>query len=658
MDVLHTGANGIRSQSSASFSVVDIDAANGDAALRFQKAGAATEKAADCDQKVTAPGHGAVALAQNATPPAAPAPAADLNAASAARKALRDRLAAETDPTVRRALIEALGVQRDPGAMKAFMDIALDEKADAEFRDTAINAVVNIGGDDAKKTIAQLAGAPLSPAATRKVIQAAGELKVLDAAPALVAHLADENAGNREAAAKALAALGPKSGAVDGLIVALADKEAKVQTAAVEALGSFKDKRALPALLEFSKSKRARRETINAVAAMPDTMSLAFLVDALREKGGGERRSALAALKKMRAEAWPLIEENLASGRIPAEFAPEIRAAFDSGVIAKWKMIGPFENVWEAVHPPETDALAGGDFLKRKTVNAEGKEVGWTDVGADNEGHVDLGKVFKTSGMVCAYAFAAIESPAEADAKLLCGSDDQIAVWLNGRKVHDSGAGSRGFNADQDDVAIHFTKGSNALLVKIGNVGGGWEFAVRIPGVDGAVFTPRTEAAPDAKQRAFALALKPDGSWQNPGNARRGEKIFHDKDGPLGGLCATCHRVGAYGGDIGPNLSLVGSVYKRADLLTSIMEPSKTIALGFEQVMVETKGGDTFTGALRQETGEALTVTGADGQPHIVTKADVKTRTPIAASLMPPGLTLALKPEDFADLLAYLESLH
>ena len=40
LDVLHTGANGIRSQSSGSFSVVDIDAANGDAALRFQKAGA------------------------------------------------------------------------------------------------------------------------------------------------------------------------------------------------------------------------------------------------------------------------------------------------------------------------------------------------------------------------------------------------------------------------------------------------------------------------------------------------------------------------------------------------------------------------------------------------------------------------------------------
>jgi hypothetical protein len=39
LDVQHGGATGIRSQSTATFSVIDIDAANGDAALRFQKAG-------------------------------------------------------------------------------------------------------------------------------------------------------------------------------------------------------------------------------------------------------------------------------------------------------------------------------------------------------------------------------------------------------------------------------------------------------------------------------------------------------------------------------------------------------------------------------------------------------------------------------------------
>lgn len=39
LDVLHNGSTGIRSRSDNSFSVVDIDAASGDAALRFQKAG-------------------------------------------------------------------------------------------------------------------------------------------------------------------------------------------------------------------------------------------------------------------------------------------------------------------------------------------------------------------------------------------------------------------------------------------------------------------------------------------------------------------------------------------------------------------------------------------------------------------------------------------
>ena len=89
----------------------------------------------------------------------------------------------------------------------------------------------------------------------------------------------------------------------------------------------------------------------------------------------------------------------------------------------------------------------------------------------------------------------------------------------------------------------------------------------------------------------------------------------------------------------------------------SILEPSKTIALGFEQNMIETNGGETFIGALRQETADAFTLVGADGQPHIVKKSDVKTRKPMEQSLMPAGLTLGLKPEDFADLLAYLETL-
>ena len=125
--------------------------------------------------------------------------------------ALRARLATESDPAVRRQLIETLGVQKDPEALHVFSTIALDEKADADFRDTAISAVANIGGDEAKQTIVRLASAQLSVPATRKVIEAVGEMKATAAAPAILPRLSDPDSAVRAAAAKTLNSLGHKS---------------------------------------------------------------------------------------------------------------------------------------------------------------------------------------------------------------------------------------------------------------------------------------------------------------------------------------------------------------------------------------------------------------------------------------------------------------
>jgi putative heme-binding domain-containing protein len=259
--------------------------------------------------------------------------------------------------------------------------------------------------------------------------------------------------------------------------------------------------------------------------------------------------------------------------------------------------------------------------------------------------------------MVCAYAYVEIDSPEAADGKIFTGSDDQLAIWLNGKKVFDSGASTRGFEADQDQVEVHFNAGKNQLLLKIGNIGGNWEFAARLPGFDGAKYVQSKEPTPEDKQRAFALATKTDGSWLHAGDPKKGEKVFRDPAGPLAGICATCHAVKGQGGQVGPDLSAVAANYKRADLVTSILEPSKTIALGFEQVMVETSGGDSFFGALRTQTDDEMTIVGADAVKHVVKKADVKNRTDMKTSLMPQGLTLALKSEDFVDLIAFLETL-
>ena len=171
------------------------------------------------------------------------------------------------------------------------------------------------------------------------------------------------------------------------------------------------------------------------------------------------------------------------------------------------------------------------------------------------------------------------------------------------------------------------------------------------------VWVDLEEPTPEEKQRAFALAAKPDGTWLNPGKPMNGEKLFFDQSASLGGVCATCHAVKGKGGQIGPDLTTVGANYKRADLIVSIFEPSKTIALGFDQVMIETNAGETVAGSLRSETGDVLTIVDAAGQSRSVKKSDVKKKTDLHVSLMPPGLTQGLKPEEFADLLAYLESL-
>ena len=573
--------------------------------------------------------------------------------------ALRARLTGESAPDVRRQLIETLGIQHDPEAMNVFTAIALDEKADPEFRRTAIVAVGEIGGDAAKKTIAQLAGADLGTAALLPVLDAAARLRVVEAAPALIVRLKASDAHVREAAVKALAAIGPKANATTDLLAALSDKDGHVQLEAIKALGSLHAKEALPQLIALAEKHKYARETLEAIASMPDPLSIPVLTAALSDKSSGTRRTALKALKGMRDQVWPAIQERLASGTIPKEYEAEIRSYFESGSIQKWKMIGPFENVWEAVHPPEKDALANGGKvdLGRKYVNAEGKEVGWKDQSGDVEsGHVNLGKAFQNNGMVCAYAYTEFNSSEEADAKIFCGSDDQIAIWLNGKKIHDF-SGSRGYEADKDQVPVHVVTGTNRLFVKIGNIGGDWEFGMRMPGLEDGKFVKSKEAAPDEKQRAFVLAANADGSWLHAGDPAHGEKLFHDQSSALGGICATCHTVRGKGGQVGPDLTAIGVNYKRPDLVTSVLEPSKTIALGFETVMIETAGGDTFVGAIRSDVNDELKIVGADGIPHLVKHADVKKRSDIKTSMMPQGLTLALKPEDFLDLISYLETL-
>jgi len=139
----------------------------------------------------------------------------------------------------------------------------------------------------------------------------------------------------------------------------------------------------------------------------------------------------------------------------------------------------------------------------------------------------------------------------------------------------------------------------------------------------------------------------------NHGNADNGKKLFKAENL----ACIKCHKVGNEGADIGPLLSGVGSKYDRQFLIESVLYPSKQILDGYQQTIVRMKDGDVVSGVVKGETETEITLYDATANRTIIKKSDIKERDHGKLSLMPEGLHTSLKPEEFADLIAYLETL-
>jgi putative heme-binding domain-containing protein len=140
----------------------------------------------------------------------------------------------------------------------------------------------------------------------------------------------------------------------------------------------------------------------------------------------------------------------------------------------------------------------------------------------------------------------------------------------------------------------------------------------------------------------------------HPGDAKRGWNMFRAKT--IG--CVKCHKAGPDGGgDVGPSLIGVGSKYDRAFLIDSVLYPNKQILDGYQQTIVRLKDGDVQSGVVRAETDKEITLFDAAAEKMTIAKDDIKEREHSKLSVMPEGLHTGLKPEEFADLISYLESL-
>lgn len=154
-------------------------------------------------------------------------------------------------------------------------------------------------------------------------------------------------------------------------------------------------------------------------------------------------------------------------------------------------------------------------------------------------------------------------------------------------------------------------------------------------------------AAPDYRAELVVQLIAAAGS---SGDAQRGQALFRS---PLT-ACLSCHKIGAEGGDTGPDLTAIGRGMTPELIVESVLWPKRQIKEGFFLTQITTTDGAQFQGYIQSENASELALRDpATGVESRLRKQSIKERQD-TGTLMPEGLTAALTREQLQDLLKYL----
>lgn len=220
----------------------------------------------------------------------------------------------------------------------------------------------------------------------------------------------------------------------------------------------------------------------------------------------------------------------------PALFMPDLKSGVRQGEVALADLIGAtcvanFEvrstpdAPWERHLPPMPPGTlvrwslspsydAAQRDPERPLSSTERAAIAWQDVEAEPPGLVPIYRYreaphprvsFQTDfatrldpqpGMKLVYARTVITSDRSQTRKLYLGYSDEVSVFLNGRILY-RGRSAQSFrdpgflgivSPENDAVYLPLGKGSNELLLALGELGGGWGFVARLgdPGAESA----------------------------------------------------------------------------------------------------------------------------------------------------------------------------
>jgi hypothetical protein len=262
----------------------------------------------------------------------------------------------------------------------------------------------------------------------------------------------------------------------------------------------------LQAILDKPLDASEKRLVLSGLGAIPDSQSLnlaATMLDDVSVKAEAARAviqiaDALPPVNASEAVATltKIITENADAATTASAEEARKKAWRMSSFVTLWQIAGPYQQqgkdfsaLFDIAFPPETGDAASVHWREMPTNSNPADS--WK---------MDLLQALGGEQRV-AYARTWIHSPKQQSARLELGADDGVKVWLNGVLVHANNT-SRSLQPGSDQVDVTLNEGWNALMLKITQNTGGWEFCARLAQPSGEpVDGLRVSVDPDAAGR-------------------------------------------------------------------------------------------------------------------------------------------------------------
>jgi putative heme-binding domain-containing protein len=206
---------------------------------------------------------------------------------------------------------------------------------------------------------------------------------------------------------------------------------------------------------------------------------------------------------------------------------------------------------------------------------------------------------------------------------------------------------------------LHATGGRSGPDLTVGSFGAG--------DTDADLFRVIADGVAGTEMPAFGQKFEDDERWRlvsyvrsltrhdavpPPGNATTGEGLFWGK-----GNCGQCHRVGARGSGVGPNLTRAGRQRSVAYLRESVIAPDADISSGYAAITVVTRDGRKITGLERGFDNFSAALMELSGRYYSFQKDEVTSIQREERSLMPSTYGRLFSERELDDLVAFLASL-